>query len=102
MRCFLNLLCAGQICQFRHKIELSKYIWNLKDNKRDFKIKWETLNRTRSKFKTKYGCKICNLEKKEIEKSEKNIILNKKSERQNFAYTTKNNFIAYLFHLNLK
>ena len=64
MRCFLNLLCGGQICQFRHKIELSKYIWNLKDNKRDFKIKWETLNRTRSKLNTKYGCKLGHLKKK--------------------------------------
>ena len=69
----------------RHLTELSNYIWNLKDNKKDFKIKWKILNRTRQKFYTKYGCKLCNLEKKEINKSNKNITLNKKSERQNIC-----------------
>ena len=69
----------------RHATELSNYIWNLKDNKTDLKIKWEILNWTKSKFNTKYSCKLCNLEKIEIDKSDKNITLNKKSERQNIC-----------------
>ena len=36
----------------RHIIKLSNCIKNLKYNKIDFKIKWEILNRTRSKFNT--------------------------------------------------
>ena len=34
----------------RHTTELSNYTWNLKDNKTDFKMKWEILNRTTYKF----------------------------------------------------
>ena len=37
----------------RHTIKLSNCIKNLKYNKIDFKIKWEILNRTKSKFNTK-------------------------------------------------
>ena len=37
---------------------------------------------TKSKYNTKFGCKLCNLEKIEIDKSDKNITLNKKIERQ--------------------
>ena len=69
----------------RHTTELANYIWNLKDNNTDYKIKWEILNRTKLKFNTKFGCKLCNLEKIEIEKSDKNVTLNKKSERQNIC-----------------
>ena len=78
----------------RHTTELSNYIWNLKDNKTDFKIKWEILNRTRSKFNTKYGCKLCNLEKIEIDKSDKNITLNKKSKRQNICIHYQKHFYS--------
>ena len=69
----------------RHTRKLANYIWNLKDNNTDYKIKWEILNRTIQKFNTKFGCKLCNLEKIEINKSDKNITLNKKSEIQNIC-----------------
>ena len=52
------------------------------------------LNRTSSKFNTKFGCKLCNLEKIEIDISDKNITLNKKSENKTYASTIKNTFIA--------
>ena len=41
------------------------------------------INQYKIKFNTKFGCKLCNLVKIEIDKSDKNITLNKKSERQN-------------------
>ena len=69
----------------RHTTELANYIWNLKDNNTDFKIKWEILNRTKSKFNTKFGCRLCNLEKIQINKTDKTKTLNKKSERQNIC-----------------
>ena len=51
----------------RHATELANYIWNLKDNNNtDYKIKWEVLNRTKSKFNTKFGCKLNNLKKNKI------------------------------------
>ena len=61
----------------------------MKDNKTDFKIKLEVLNRTKSKFNTKCGCKLRNLEKIEINNSDKNITLNKKAKGKTYAYTTK-------------
>ena len=45
----------------RHNTELSNCIWDLKENNTDFKIKLEMLNRTKSKFNIKSGCKLCNL-----------------------------------------
>ena len=53
----------------RHTSEPENYIWNLKDNDTDYKIKWEILNKT--KFYTQFGCRLCNLEKTEIDKSDK-------------------------------
>ena len=60
---------------------MANYICNLKDDNTEYKIKCEILNRTKSNFNTNLGCRLCNLEKK-IDKSEKNITLNKKSKRQ--------------------
>ena len=51
------------------------------------------LNRTKSKFNTKFGCRLCNLKKIEIDKSDKNITLNKKSERQNICI----DYLKYFF-----
>ena len=67
----------------RHTTELANYTWSLKYNNTDYKIKWEILNRTNSKFNTKFGCKLCSLEKILINKSDKNITLNKQSEKLN-------------------
>ena len=39
----------------------------------------------KSKFNTKLGCRLYNLEKIETDKSDKTITLNKKSERQNIC-----------------
>ena len=74
---------------------MANYICNLKDDNTEYKIKCEILNRTKSNFNTNLGCRLCNLEKK-IDKSEKNITLNKKSENKTSAFTTKKSFIAKL------
>ena len=57
----------------------------LKDNNTDNKNKWEILNRRKLKLNTKFGRKLCNLKKIEIDKSDKNITLNKKSEIQDIC-----------------
>ena len=69
----------------RHTTELANYIWNLTNKNTYYKPKWEVLNRIKSKFNTKFGCKLCNLENKEIDKSDKDTTLNIKSERQNIC-----------------
>ena len=79
---YLCLLLILSNIKKRHTTELANYIWNLKDNSTDYKIKWEVLNWTKPKFNTKFGCKLCNLEKIKIDKSDKYISLNKKNERQ--------------------
>ena len=48
-------------------------------------MKWEILSRTKSKFNSKFGCRICNLEKIQIDKTDKNKSINKKSERQSIC-----------------
>ena len=58
----------------------------------------EILNRTKSKFNTKFGCRLCNLEKIQIDKTDKTKSLNKKSERQNICIQYQN----FLTKLNLK
>ena len=65
----------------RLSTELSKYIWKLKDDKTDFKIKWKILRKIRQKGETiKKVCTTCNLEKLEIALADKRKCLNKRSE----------------------
>ena len=73
--------------------KFSKFIAEF-DSNTDYKIKWKILNRTNSKFNIKFGCKLYKLEKIEIVKPDKDITLNKKSERQNSAFIIKNTFIT--------
>ena len=54
----------------------------------------EILNRTISKFNTKFGSRLSNLEKIEIVKSDMTITLNKKSERQNICIPYQNYFFS--------
>ena len=79
----------------RHTTELVNYIWNLKDNNTDYKVKWEKLNRPIKQFNSKSGYRLFNLKKIDIDKSDKNITLNKKSEQQNM-------FIFYQKHFYSK
>ena len=73
--------------------KFSKFIAEF-DSNTDYKVKWKILNRTNSKFNIEFGCKLYKLEKIEINKTDKNITLNKKSERQNSAFIIKNTFIT--------
>ena len=45
--------------------------FELKDYKTDYKTNQEIISRTKSKFLTKIGCKLCNLKKNKIDKSDK-------------------------------
>ena len=64
-----------------------------------FKIKtiidtiWEILARTKSKFNSKHGCTLCNMEKYEISKLNSNIALNKRKE----LFSTCKHFSKHYF-----
>ena len=71
----------------RHTTKLANYIWDLKDNNTDFKIEWEILNWIRSKFNTQLGCRLCHLEKIQIDKTDKTKSLNKKKRTTKYLHT---------------
>ena len=68
--------------QKRYSTELSNYLWQLKDKDKNYKLNWEILCRTKTKPNNNKTCKLCSLEKYEIEKTEKSMSLNKRQERQ--------------------
>ncbi len=82
---------------FNHKkhknsTALSNYIWKLKDNNIDYKINWEILARTKSKYNIRNGCKLCNIEKLEIAKLNNSEALNKRHELQSGCVHYRNMF----------
>ena len=83
---------------FRHEknsnaTTLSQYIWKLKNNNVNFKIKWEILSRTKNKYNLKNGCKLCNAEKIEILNVKKSESLNKRNELQTGCIHYRKQFI---------
>ena len=69
---------------FRHRkytnsTELSKYIWQLKDNSVNFNINWSIYARA-GPYNTTKRCDLCLTEKVMIIKSNSNNLLNKRSE----------------------
>ena len=66
----------------KNKTELAKYVWELKDNGIKFELTWEILHKAGRKYNSKHGCNLCNLEKIEILKADKNVSLNKRKELQ--------------------
>ena len=63
-----------------NKTELSKYIWTLKDNKKDFNINWQILKRAISYTGRSKRCNLCLEEKFCILKENQNCLLNKRME----------------------
>ena len=53
-------------------IELSKHIWNLKNESKNFEINWEILHHIGEAKNLKKICSTCNLEKIDIELQTKN------------------------------
>lgn len=81
-----------------NKTELSKYIWTLKDNKKDFNINWQILKRAISYTGGSKRCNLCLEEKFCILKENQNCLLNKRMEiistcrhRKKFRVNNANN-----------
>ena len=70
---------------FKHRkhinnTELSKYIWQLRDKKQDFNIKWSIISRARPYSNISKRCDLCLTEKLMIIKHSNDNLLNKRSE----------------------
>ena len=70
----------------------SKYVWKLKDKNIQYKIKWEIIQKTRPPTTVKKGCNLCNLERLEIAKADKNKALNKRNELKTQCPHYRNRF----------
>ena len=65
----------------RLSTELSKYIWNLKEDQTEFSLKWKILRKIKqTNDAIKKVCSTCNLEKLEIALADRRKTLNKRSE----------------------
>ena len=85
--CFIRLrrLEVQEALSFRNRhydngTELSKFIWHLKDNNTDFKIKWSILTSAAAYSNKSKRCNLCLAEKFFIIKAEKSTLLNKRLE----------------------
>jgi len=68
---------------YSNQTELSKYIWQLKNAKIDYKITWRILGKARAYSNTTKRCNLCNLEKYYIICHRELATLNKRSELVN-------------------
>ncbi len=64
----------------RNNTELSKYIWNLKDQQKDYNIEWEILRAAKPYSNKTKRCELCNLEKVFIIRRPELGTLNKRNE----------------------
>ena len=78
---------TGHKTTFKHKkkknsTELSKYFWKLKDQGKSPEIKWSVVRKISSKTTLRSGCNLCNTERYEIARADKNKLLNIRNERK--------------------
>jgi hypothetical protein len=64
----------------RNTTELSKWYWNEKEKGNTPEIKWTILHQTKAKYNLKNGCTLCNMERLEIARANKEKLLNKRNE----------------------
>ena len=66
--------------RYTNSTELSKHIWNLRDNNQDFNIKWSIISRARPYNNISKRCDLCLTEKLMIITAKQDELLNKRSE----------------------
>ena len=71
---------ATQTFMNMNSTELSKYIWQLRDSKKDFNIKWTIICRARPYSNITKRCDLCTTEKLMLINSKPDELLNKRSE----------------------
>ena len=78
---------AGHKTTFKHKqkknsTELSKYFWKLTDEGKSPQIEWSIVRKIIGKASLRSGCNLCNTERYEIARAEKDKLLNIRNERK--------------------
>lgn len=63
---------------YKNETELSKYIWNLKNNKQQFSVSWEIIKTSNTNIRESGQCNLCITEKLQILLTKDNI--NKRTE----------------------
>ena len=66
--------------EHRNKTELSKYIWNLKEQNKQFHVAWSIFRKAKPYKEGSKYCDLCLTEKLVIARSDEKSCLNKKSE----------------------
>ena len=66
--------------KYKHETELSKHVWNLKKENRQFSIRWTIVKQTPAGRNGKRNCALCLEEKLMIMKGRSKNILNRRSE----------------------
>ena len=65
---------------YQNETELSKYLWKLKETKKEFSVKWSVMKRALSYSVGGKSCILCLEEKLCLLKADKNKTFNKRSE----------------------
>ena len=83
---------------FKHKTHenktiLSKYIWDLEENKREHKVEWSIVKRAKPYSSGNQTCSLCSAEKMAILSVNKKLLFNKQSELIS-KYRHENKFYA--------
>ena len=60
---YRNHVCSFKNERYKHATELSKYIWNLKDKRISFNIKWRKVKQARLYSNVSKRCNLCLWEK---------------------------------------
>jgi hypothetical protein len=60
---YRNHMCSFKNERYKHATELSKHIWNLKENKIVYNIKWRKVKQARSYSNVTKKCNLCLWEK---------------------------------------
>lgn len=66
--------------RYKYEIELSKYVWKLKESGKDYDIKWSIVKRAPSYTAGGKKCHLCQEEKLCLLKANKNRTLNRRCE----------------------
>ena len=66
--------------KYKHETELSKHVWNLEKENRQFSIRWAIVKQTPAGRNGKQNCALCLEEKLMIMKGRSKNILNRRSE----------------------
>ena len=66
----------------KNTTELSKFYWKMKEENKTPEIKWSIVRQINAGFSLRNGCTLCNTERYEIAKAEKDKLLNTRNERK--------------------